>query len=252
MPLYSCIDKKCDDYSIREFNNDTLAWCPRCGKKASPYKPPALFTNAVKEIEILLNNPPRTISMTHKTHARSVMQYLSRCDQYFKDDFLDEIKKPTELPKFVGLSTRPNGLSVVCVDNALTSAGTPRPATCPAGEKFTFELPYLMNACGWTLVNHLNIHTQLLKTMSVHPNSIYLVDVKAPGNPISHMVIITTGANPTADCWITDKQKLNTDYSNATYLAWRSNNAAPSPPPKPYRAFDLSQGKQQAHSEWAE
>src|SRR5262245_38396834 len=38
----------------------------------------------------------------------------------------------------------------VCVDNAMNNAGTELPDGCPVGEKFTFEIPYIMQTAGWT------------------------------------------------------------------------------------------------------
>lgn len=176
-------------------------------------------------------------------YQRKVLSHLLECGEFFKEDFVDEVNKPSELNKFLGVTKRPTDADKVCVDNALTAVGYAFPATLPRGEKFTFEVPCIMETAGWTFMNGPG---DIFKTKftaladAVEANTMYLICAKQVSNKIGHMVVITTAGDKTA--YLTDAQKQPNNYGVYMYVGWRYG-AVPASRPKPYRKINLATGR---------
>jgi len=225
---------------------DGKVYCPECVALMEEEAVVAVvvsprFLEARDKVEAKIKE--RSLADDAVVYQRKVLSHLLECGEYFKEDFVDEVNKPSELSKFLGLSKRPTEADKVCVDNALTAVGYAFPATLPRGEKFTFEVPYIMEAAGWAFMNGptdtFNTRFTALAD-AVAANSMYLICAKQAANKIGHMVVITTDGNKTA--YLTDAQKQPNNYSVYMYVGWRYG-AAPASRPKPYRKINLATGR---------
>jgi hypothetical protein len=136
----------------------------------------------------------------------------------------------------------------VCVDNALKAVGMALPAGCPPGEKYTFEVPYIMQNAGWTYMDYSSRVPMLQAPMSefleraqTEPAArVYLVvRSEHAGAAESHMIVVyATAAGRNQEAWIHDAQKLTNNYANGYCEVWMSPSGAETKK-SPYCSFDL-------------
>jgi hypothetical protein len=239
MGLYKCLYAGCANYRKESEFKHPNPNCPECNQRMASAEPPVdpTFAEAVKKVRTKLADK------WEASYQQKVCDNLERGAWFFRADFIDEMSKPTELAKFVDPTKRPLDPGKVCVDNALAAVAYAFPIWYPKGEKFTFELPYLLQETGFASMNDA---TDVFKTSfkalagKVANGQMVLVVAKKESEKIGHMVVITTDGQGNA--FLTDAQKLAFDYGLYNHIAWRYG-AAPVAPPRPCKPVTLSTGK---------
>jgi hypothetical protein len=176
------------------------------------------------------------------SYQRKVVESLNAAPWYFRQDFIDEMSKDQEFKKFTGQVDRPKDPGKVCVDNALAASNYAFPDWYPKGEKFTFELPYLLSQTGFKSINDdSDIFKSSFTTLAnkLQAGQMYLIVAKKLDEKIGHMVILTT--DTTSNAFLTDKQKLAFNYGLYNYIGWHYG-VAPSTRPRPFKQINLLTG----------
>ncbi len=115
-----------------------------------PYK---VMPQAFKQVRWVLNeldnNRPggNNIPAAWKAYRAKVLEKLGAMGSAaMQADCISDVSKAADLEKFLGTKVRLTGRGVCCVDQAITLAGLGDNigTAFPTGEKFTWELPHLM------------------------------------------------------------------------------------------------------------
>jgi hypothetical protein len=204
------------------------------------------FSNAVKLVASAMGNNYKN------SYQKAVVEDVSTRPYFFKQDFISEMRREIELAKFTSKTKRPDSKDKICVDNALRAVKYGFPSDYPKGEKFTFEVPYIMKRADWVFINKDDDIFKSKFTMlekKVSPNKVYLVCTKMPSNEIGHMIVLTV--NSESEAFVSDAQKQPNNYSLYEYVAWKAKQNL-SNIPVPYRPIDLSIGKFSKHEPWVD
>ncbi len=239
MPKYHCLYADCNEYKKVVEDSSTTHNCSECGRlmvsAAQPQNPN--FSEQVKHVNLAMGKKYKN------SYQKAVIDDVGTRPYFFKQDFINEMKRGIEFDRFIGKTKRPDSKDKDCVDNALKAAKYAFPGNHPKGEKYTFEVPYIMKRADWDFINKDNdIFKSNFKMLEnkVSPNSVYLVLTKKSFNEIGHMIVLAVKSKNEA--FVCDAQKQPTDYSLYEYVAWKSKQELTSIP-VPYRPIDLSTGK---------
>lgn len=164
------------------------------------------------------------------SYCKSVIDFLkTNADaQKFKGDFESEMRKGTELKKFAGKSPRANIADKICFDNALRNAGFEPPPGFTWGEKFDFEIPYIMDYGEWTYMAVFQGNQPFSVKFpdflaTVQAGYQYMVATRqTSAASIGHMICITINADGESG-WIYDPQKQPMKYTDWVCEAWESS-----------------------------
>jgi hypothetical protein len=232
---------------------------PRCGKCAQPLvdptkadvKKPAAPSTPYDKAKQAVRAAYGVGQMAG--YIEKVLQFLD-LNHKFRADFIEEMGKQVDFTKFVRNSGHVRATSErdICVDNALRAVGANLPQGCPAGEKYTFEVPCIMEACGWTYMDYSRNRPMLQAPFSTFlgraqqetGGRVYLVvRSEHAGASESHMIVVyATAQGATQQAWIHDVQKQPNNYAEGYCEVWMSLTAAATPR-KPYCTLDLRTGK---------
>ena len=231
---YEC--KKCEDgkshirpIDITAIKPGKPVLCVECSKpmkKASAAMAniaPVTFPDMVKKVA-----DAKGISFKG-SYCAAVIDCLTKDvhGQKFQSDFISEIRKDTELRKFIGTDKRAVIADKICFDNAMNNARFEAPPGFPAGEKFDFEIPYILQHAAWPYM--AIFHGKPLFSVkfpdflaTVQAGHQYMVATRQKSDsPIGHMICITIDGNG-ANGWIYDPQKQPIKYVDWVCEAWES------------------------------
>lgn len=233
----ACANNSCPDYDAITNKRKTVTQdqgkpppkCPTCGLKMVN-NPQLLKLREADPFPRLANkvrDACATQSAEHK-YMRAVVGYLESAEgKKFQSDFNVEMNKDTDFGKFTKNDpARSEAAGDICVDNAMTNAGCDLPAGCPWGEKFTFEVPYIMQQIGWVHMAFckgavlLNAEFSAFRK-AVKANRQYLVQwTQNKGQSESHMICITLDGSGSAVIY--DPQEQPNNYSMGYCEAWEN------------------------------
>lgn len=184
-------------------------------------------------------------------YVANVVKFLD-VNHKFRNDFIEEMDKDVDFTKFVKNASPARATSArdICVDNALRAVGANLPVGCPEGEKYTFEVPYIMQAAGWTYLDYSQNRPMLQAPISTFRGRarqetgarVYLlVRSEQAGATESHMVVVyVTAQGPSQEAWIHDVQEQNNSYASGFCEVWMMASAAA--PRRPFCSLDLQTG----------
>ncbi len=229
--------KKCKDGEthVRPVDITTIkpgrpVLCPDCRKPmkktsaALANVAPLTFTDLVKKVT-------EAMAFGFKgSYCAAVIDCLTKDThgQKYQPDFTLEMRKDTEVRKFIGTDKRAAIADKICFDNAMRNAGFEAPPGFPEGEKFDFEIPYIMKHAKWVYVDIF--HGKPLFTVKftdflakVKVGHQYMVSTRQNTNSmIGHMLCITIEGS---GGWIYDPQKQPINYTDWFCEAWESPEA---------------------------
>jgi hypothetical protein len=248
MSKYHCLYSNCDGYKKVVEGTESAHLCAICGKEMASAEPPQNpnFVKAVTFVSKQMGNK------YEHSFQKSVIGDVTTRPYFFKQDFISEMNRPIELAKFTGKSVRSSHKDKICVDNALKAVSFAFPKDYPKGEKFTFEVPYIMKLAGWEFMNKDDdIFKSKFTTLEakVSPNKVYLVCTKLSSNEIGHMIVLTV--NSKKEAFVTDAQKQPNNYGIYEFIAWKSKQDVTTIP-FPYRPIDLSTGQFPKDKTWVD
>jgi hypothetical protein len=160
-----------------------------------------------------------------KQYCEAVMTYLQANATALKDTFVEDIKKDAYVDVFVN-ANRANDVQKRCVDDALKRASAPMAVGHPTGEKFDWEIPYIMSVAGWdrlaagagkywmSMVDFLG---------QCQPGQQYLLASRPRGSADGHTILIT---NSGGTLWVSDVQEQGYNYGQCDCIAWKRPAAA--------------------------
>jgi hypothetical protein len=164
------------------------------------------------------------------SYQKKVIEFLkTTAFTAFQADFIDEMQKPTELGKFTkNVPARATSKYTVCFDNAMAEAGFALPEGCPVGEKFNFEIPFIMSTMEW---KHMDF-CKALPTVFTKKFLDFLGEVQGgysymlatqpnASSPIGHMIFIYVDDDK-SEGWLHDPQMLKMPYKDHVCEAWES------------------------------
>lgn len=256
-----CDNRACKAYGGPEFNveQDDIK-PPRCGQCLLPLTVVRSTLAPVQQSQTPLQ---KTFAKVQQTRAQNtpqgryvdaVLAYLqSEGGRKFRADFETEMAKDIDVRKFCGVTGRSGKAGDVCVDNALTAAGVALPAGCPAGEKYSFEVPYMMQAINWpylaTCAKRGLLETRLASVrgyLRSNPQptkrQYLLVWTQNKGSSESHMVQLVVAAQ-NKGAWLHDPQKQPNNYTVGYCEAWSNPVAYTGKVKGPYCSFNLDTGE---------
>jgi hypothetical protein len=231
---YEC--KKCKDgkshvhaIDITDLKPGKPVLCPTCAKPmkktsaAMADLAPATFADMVKKVS-------GAMGFGYKgSYCAAVIDCLTNDThgQKFQPDFTLEMRKDTEVRKFIGADKRAAIADKICFDNAMGNAGFAAPPGFPKGEKFDFEIPYILKHAEWLYMDVF--HGKPLFTVKfteflakVKAGHQYMVSTRQNTNSqIGHMLCITIDGSG-ANGWIYDPQRQPMNYVGWFCEAWES------------------------------
>ena len=252
-----CPNNTCPDYDavtnkrkkVTQDQGKPMPKCPSCQTKMVN-NPSLMVEREADPFKGLADRVRRECATQSPSHqyVRAVVDFLDSDDgKKFQGDFNAEMKKEIDFGKFTKNNPARSELAGdVCVDNAMNNAGTELPDGCPVGEKFTFEIPYIMQTAGWTHMAFCHNAPILTKEFAEFRKSVqskrqYLVVwTQNKGQSESHMICITVDGSRSA--MIHDPQEQPNNYAGGFCEAWES----PSPGGaalNPRCSLDLKTGK---------
>jgi hypothetical protein len=176
-------------------------------------------------------------SQPTKDYCEAVMTSLLKYADSLKAAFVEDMKHDAHLAVFVSPS-RANDDQKKCVDNAVTEAKAPKAAGHPVGEKFDWEIPYIMNVAGWQIASGPEVAwvdmSEVLQTIAKGTNGTqYLVSAKFKAKADGHTILVT---RIDKTLWVSDRQKQLYDYRTCDCIAWsRPGTVAAKDVPGPKR-----------------
>jgi hypothetical protein len=217
-----------------EQKKKVAGWCPSCKTKLVEVKPKPGAVKVVTEEETLMKIVSEAREGAQKANKAHYAEYVKPLlddlvgyPKVFKDDFLREWKTGEVQSKLYEPSNRLSGKSLDCVQQAVSAASLSWPDRIPTGEKFQFELPYVLGkGLKWAYVGDLkNAYSFLLKTLKTQKNKFYLVSVQsAPtGAMEGHMILIVTDGENSASLLDFQNQKSQSRALGCLehyYAAW--------------------------------
>jgi hypothetical protein len=225
MPFWVCKDEKCE-YATKPIELPGIKPCPKCKKQMKKTEAP----KQVVTFEGLAGKVKEALPNTYNaSFQKQIIDYLTQKNLAgYKADFVAEMKKPEDFSKFVGKKARENTSTTDCFDNAFVRyAGAELPALCPVGEKYDFEIPYLMHTFGWKyLGNAVQCFTMKFTAMLkvVRPGYSYLVATRVNTSSTIGHTIILYGASKD-QVWLHDLQMVTPSYDSNVCEAWESPEA---------------------------
>jgi hypothetical protein len=164
--------------------------------------------------------------MYQTSYQKKVIDYLNSSAATFKSDFVTEMKKDEDFKKFTGQKERENTRTTNCFDNAIDFAGSALPLGCPVGEKFDFEIPYIMNTIQWTYLTpsrggffSSTFAEFLAKAKTGY--SYLLATRPTATSTIGHMITVYMDPEEGRP-WLYDPQKQGLTYETCVCEAWES------------------------------
>jgi hypothetical protein len=110
----------------------------------------------------------------------------------------------------------------------MAEAGFNLPEGCPEGEKFNFEIPFIMSTMEWKHMDFCNgLPTVFTKTFkdflgAVQGGYSYMLATQATAtSPIGHMIFIYVDEDE-SEGWLHDPQMLKLPYKDHVCEAWES------------------------------
>lgn len=246
MSNYHCLYSDCKGYKKVVEATSESHLCVHCGREMASAEQPQ-NPDFVETVHFVTK---QTGNKYGHSYQKSVIEDVTSRAFFFKKDFIDEMNRPIELAKFIGKSLRSTHNDKTCVDNALKAVSFAFPKHLPKGEKFTFEVPYIMKLAGREFMNKDDdIFKSKFTTLAdkVSAGKMYLVCTKMSSNEIGHMILLTVNSNNEA--FVTDTQKQPNNYCVYEYVAWKSNKTVTTIP-VPYRFIDLSTGRFSKDKPW--
>src|SRR5262249_17010965 len=145
MPFWACKKATCPG-SKDPIESNKMVPCKVCHGPTvkTEVKAGATFEGRVNQVKLAVPN-------YNGPYQKQAIDYLVTNNLAgLKTDFLEEMSKEEDYKKFVGQKPRANTDQTNCFDNAFVNyAGGELPDGCPAGEKYEFEMPYLMSTINW-------------------------------------------------------------------------------------------------------
>jgi hypothetical protein len=172
------------------------------------------------------------ITQATKTYCRAVMAYLPTHAAPLKASFVTDMKQDADLNVFVN-ANRANDVQKRCVDDALNRARALKSPGHPVGEKYDWEIPYIMSFAQWPIASGGAVAWVDLSTFlgRCAAGTQYVVMTRLRGQPHGHTILITKIGET---LWISDKQEQNYDYSKCECIAWsRPGTVTSGDVPKP-------------------
>lgn len=262
-----CGNPACAESRSPEFNlvQDDIK-PPRCGRCLQPLAIVRSNPAPVQQSQTPLQQAmakarqTRVANTPQGNHVDAVLTYLLSAEgRKFQADFETEMAKDIDIRKFCGAIGRSGKAGDVCVDNALAAAGVQLPPGCPAGEKYSFEVPYMMQAIGWpylgTCAKRGLLETRLSSVrgyLRSNPQptkrQYLLVWTQNKGSSESHMVQLVVAAQ-NKGAWLHDPQKQPNNYTEGYCEAWSNPLAYAGKVKGPYCSFNLDTGERGAYDD---
>lgn len=237
-----CTNKDCKHHKNKKPFQDHAKKCSECEKPLSATWEAAAEETVEQRFVALLTKVKAKFDKKNKHHAGWVLpmlDHLSNSAEYFKADFVSELYKASEseglnainLAKLADPEKRAAEFSTSCVDQALDKLKTQveLPAEYPKGEKFDFELPFLLKS-KWSFLN-TGANPPFTKTVkdllrAAKAGESYLVIYRmTDAAKIGHAVFITVSSKGTP--FLYDAQKNTGKLGNCKYVGWSITATVP-------------------------
>jgi hypothetical protein len=249
MPWWICVNTKTPNCPQKKVAIEQSGQkpCPQCKgqmKKTDPPKQGYSFEGLAGEVAKAVNSYPAS-------YQKKVIDYLSQSNLTgYKDDFVAEMKKPEDFGKFVGTKARENTDTTNCFDNSFVwYAGAELPPLCPIGEKFDFEIPYLLSTFGWKyLGNGTKCYAMQVSKLltTVREGYSYLVMTREnAAYTIGHTITLYVPSKGVI--WLHDPQMIEPPSTTSVWEAWESGKQLGSTQ-KPGCYMNVKTGKREG--EW--
>jgi hypothetical protein len=190
------------------------------------------YNAAVAKVNAALDGP--NINRPTKDYCQAVMNSLLTYGAPLKATFVADMKQNAFLEVFVKAS-RADDPQKRCLDDALAAAGARKSPGHPVGEKFDWEIPYIMDFAQWQIAFGTGVAWGDLSAFlgRCADGKQYLVMTRLKGKADGHTILITKVAGT---LWISDKQRQNYTYNICDCIAWlRPGTVASTAVPKPKR-----------------
>ena len=197
--------------------------CPFCQQAVQGPQPIAAATFASTRDQVVSKLDSINAFRDTKFYCNAVMESLENITSGLRETFIANMQNPQYLTTFV-TNPRANDAQKRCVDNALSRGSGVQSRGYPMGEKFEWEMPYIMTTAGWLLFTgntyaFEDMPTVLGRCADALGGTQFMFLAMPRGKTDGHAILITKFSNA---LWVTDPQRAPNQYNlNHNCIAWR-------------------------------